>query len=272
MKSQALALVAILASANTWADEAFDKALTEAGASVDAIKTLKDNEITNLDELKKLDLDKLLKMGVKMGSAQKLVDKLGEKKVENIATDKMSVEELLKYLIVNPKHEKALEALKGNKLVQESEQKAQTSRWAAVGEDKKLDPAITVAYLNYLKKGGKPDTIFKDKHLKLLEVALGNTEETVWYHPLFESEQIVDGIHNNLDWTTVDQELLKALLWARRTNHKDFPKDPDAFQLHEKAVVKPLTDPRLKKILTDFKLALEEEEATAKVITLKKKL
>jgi hypothetical protein len=273
MKLRVLALSVMLGcSAGVWADDAFDKTLTEAGASADAVKTLKDNEINSLDDLKKLDLDKLLKMGVKMGSAQKLVDKFGEKKVENVATDKMSVEELLKHLTANPKDEKALEALKGNKLVQEAEQKAQTARWAVISDDKKLDPAATVAYLNYLKKGGKRDSSFKGKALKSIDVALGNTEEAIWYHPLFENEQIVDGMHNDLDWSAVDQELLKALLWARRINHKDFPKDPDAFQIYEKAVVKPLADPRLKKILADFKLALEEDEPTAKATSLKKKL
>jgi G:T/U-mismatch repair DNA glycosylase len=273
MKLKMLALAVMLASANGWAtDDAFDKALSEAGASADAIKVLKDNEINSLDDLKKLDVDKLLKIGVKMGSAQKIVDKFGEKKVENVATDKMSVEELLKHLAANPKDEKALSSLKENSLVQEAEQKAQTARWAAMGDDKKLDSAATVAYLNYLKKGGKRDTSFKGKSLKSIDVALGNTEESVWYHPLFENEQIVDGMHSDLDWSAVDQELLKALLWARNIKHKDFPQSPDAFQIHEKALIKPLADPRLKKILADFKLALEEDEANAKATSLKKKL
>lgn len=273
MKLKMLALAVMLASANGWAtDDAFDKALSEAGASADAIKVLKDNEINSLDVLKKLDVDKLLKIGVKLGSAEKIIEKFGEKKVENVATDKMSVEELLKHLAANPKDEKALSSLKGNSLVQEAEQKSQTARWAAMGDDKKLDPAATVAYLGYLKKGGKRDTSFKGKSLKSIDVALGNTEESVWYHPLFENEQIVDGMHNDLDWSTVDQELLKALLWARNIKHKDFPQSPDAFQIHEKALVKPLADPRLKKILADFKLALEEDEPTSKATSLKKKL
>jgi hypothetical protein len=187
--------------------------------------------------------------------------------------DKKSELDLLNCLVADPKDTAVLQALQAKPSVQKAS--AKTLRWAAVNEDKKLDADVTHKYLTFLNKDtAAVQKVYQNKRTVAIEVALG-MESGEWTHPLFEGKFITDGLDEfEVDWSSVPLDVMNALLWARTTGHKLFPKNLDgatALDIAQKAAVKPVSDAVWKKIVEDYKMALEEKDPSAIVVDVKKK-
>lgn len=273
-------------SSLVWADD-FQSQLEKIGIPKEKIEVLLKDDINGCDVVNELDKSELKAAGLTTGQAVK-VSKLCEppppppsepaKTAVSCSTelDKKTDLDLLNCLVADPKDSAVLEALKAMPLVQKAEVK--TARWAVVNADKKLDAETTHKYLTFLNKGSAtPQSKYMSRRTTSIEVALG-TESDEWNHPLFDGKSITDGLDEfEVDWSGVPLDVMNALLWARLTGHKSLPYSPtnpngaSALYIAKVAVVNPLTDPVLMKIVEDFKAALDEKDAFALSVDIKKK-
>lgn len=187
--------------------------------------------------------------------------------------DKKSELDLLHCLAADTKDTAVLQALQVKPLVQKAS--AKTLRWAVVNEDKKLNAEVTHKYLTFLnKETATTQKSFQNKRTVPIEVAL-NMESGEWTHPLFDGKFITDGLDEfEIDWSNVPLEVMNALLWARVSGHKQFYKNLDgatALDIAQKAAAKPLSDVVIKKIVDDYKQAIEEQDPSAMAVDVKKK-
>jgi formylglycine-generating enzyme required for sulfatase activity len=261
--------VLLLLSHSMAGAEDFQSQLAKIGIPQNEIEILLKENITQPEQFKGLTKEDLQRIKISLGSAQKLLVNFGEKPVMDAG--KMSEIELLTHLAGNPQDDNALQTLKSKPLIQKAEGK--TSRWAVVNpDDKKLDVPTTLKYLTFLSKpNAAKQTEFEKKRTTSIEIALGKSNSGEMAHPLFDGEIITDGLDSQgIDWSDVPPEVMKALLWARKTTHPAFPKEAiDAWDLHDKAATKPLTNARLKRMVSDYQAKVEEEDPTATSISLK---
>lgn len=266
----AILLPLCLTAPVVWAGE-FEDQLSKAGISQEAIDILVKQEFSKVEDLQPLTVDSLVdKMGIKYGVAQKIVANFGKKEPQPF--EKMSLSDLLNYLVTHPTDENALQALKQSKAVQQAEVKAKTTDWAVVGmTDRKLDVLLTMAYLEFLTQS-PPLAVFRDKAVVSIDVALGKTEEVIREHPLLDEKLGSDGVDsNNLNWLKVPVEVRKALYWAKITTHPLFPTNPQqsVFDFYEKATQTPPSG-IMQKIATEYQAAvLRKDPAAVKVQALK---
>jgi hypothetical protein len=247
----------------------FEDKLKAAGISPEAIDILVKQEFTSVGDLGSLTVESLVGMGIKHGTAQKIVANFGKKEPQPF--DKMPLPDLLKYLVNNPRDDNALKALKQQEAVQKAATK--TPNWAVMGiEDKKLDVSLTLAYLDFLKSSSPRDT-YRGKAVVSIEVALGQTDDVILNHPVLDEKLSADGVDSNdLNWLTVPVEVRKALFWAQVTGHALFPKNPagEVFEVYKEATKNPLEAGRVKKIVTEYQAAvLREDPAAVKIQSLK---
>jgi len=241
----------------------FEDKLKGAGISQEAIDILLKEDCADVQCLQGLTIADLVRMKIKRGTADKIVAKFGKK--ESQPFEKMSLVDLLNYLVNTPNDENALKALKQHSAVQEIASK--TSNWAVVDiKTGKLDVQSTVAYLEFLKNSS-PKTTFRDKAVVAIDVALGR-EDIVWEHPLLNEKLGSDGIDSdNLNWLKVTVEVRKALFWAKIQNppHPLFPTDPKQFifEIYREASKTPLEPGKVQKIVSEFQAALLRKDANA---------
>ncbi len=246
-----------------WAGE-FEDQLNKVGIFQETIDILLKQEFSKMEDLQTVTIDSLVKMGIKYEAAQKIVVNFGETKHQPF--EKMSLSDLLSYLLTNPTDEHALQALKQSKEVQQAEAQAETTEWAVVGmTDKKLNIPLTIAYLELLTQS-PPRSVFRDKPVVSIEVALGKVEAVIREHPLLEETLATNGLdHHNLNWLKVPVAVRKALFWAKIINHPQFPTQPEqvVLEVYKEATNNPLTVGIVQTIVTEYQAALLRQDPTA---------
>lgn len=273
----------------------FEGPLSDAGVSELAIAILKEQEYTNVGELVGLDFTDFIAMGIKGKSAQILAQTFGRRSrsagagvlEERVGSpdspvrvevsmpktfEQMNVQELLAHLVANPGDTEALGALRRKDAVFAAA--AKTDEWVipVECEDTKgpvsMDIEATLAYLAYLgKKGASRQRMFRSRRPISIEQVLGITE-TGMIHPLFEGCVIQDGLDQwGCDWSGVNRTLMRAILWARRTNHTLFPRTIDPIDAHDELTLSPMNR-RWSAIWADYNFALGKEDPAAVAITL----
>ncbi len=244
-----------------WAGE-FEDQLNKVGIYQETIDILLKQEFSKMEDLQTVTIDNLVKMGIKYEAAQKIVVNFGETKHQPF--EKMSLSDLLSYLLTYPNDEHALQALTQSKEVQQAE--AKTTDWAVVGmTDKKLNIPLTMAYLELLTQS-PPRSVFRDQPVVSIEVALGKVEEVIREHPLLEETLSANGLdHHNLNWLKVPVAVRKALFWAKLINHPQFPTQPEqvVFEVYKEATKNPLTVGIVQTIVTEYQAALLRKDPTA---------
>lgn len=187
--------------------------------------------------------------------------------------DRKPERDLLQCLASGSENEVILYELRNRALIQKAQKK--TECWAVRDQNKKFDPETTFKYLIFLNK----DTAFAQKSFQgkrtvTIQTVLG-IEPDVLRHPLVDGEFITDNFDRfEVNWSKVPLEAMNALLWARVTGHKLFPKNMDgakALEISEKASLKEPADLGLKNILRDYKIALEDKEMPAILADVTKK-
>lgn len=276
------ALLWCLVSAVAMAED-FSSQLEKLGIPKEKIEGLFKDGIDSCDTLNLLEKEERLKSlkdaGLNTGEAAKVRKLCSPPESPKVSVscstelDKKSELDLLNCLVADPQNIAVLQTLQVKPLVQKAS--AKTLRWAAVNGDKKLDADVTHKYLTFLNKDAATvQKVFQNKRTVAIEVALG-TESGEWTHPLFEGKFITDGLDEfEVDWSSVPLDVMNALLWARTIGHKLFPKNLDgatALDIVQKAAVKPVSDAVWKKIVEDYKMALEEKDPSAMAVDVKKK-
>lgn len=282
LKFLGFTLLWCLVSAVAMAED-FSSQLEKLGIPKEKIEGLFKDGIDSCDTLNLLEKEERLKSlkdaGLNTGEAAKVRKLCSPPESPKISVscstelDKKSELDLLNCLGADPQNIAVLQTLQGKPLVQKAT--AKTPKWAVVNEDKKLNAEVTHKYLIFLnKETSATQKSFQNKQTVPIEVAL-DMESGEWTHPLFDGKFITDGLDEfEIDWSNVPLEVMKALLWARVSGHKQFYKNLDgatAQDIAQKAAAKPLSDGVIKKIVDDYKLAVEEKDPVAMSVDFKKK-
>lgn len=163
----------------------------------------------------------------------------------------MSPGELLELLRVEPDNDEAYLCL-----VSHPRMKAlfdQTQRVMVAGpRGAGFDLEKTQKYWQRLRREtSRPLNKFLGSRTITIDKALGRIEK-ILVHPVVAGEFIDGGYDNDgQDWSQVDRDLMEAVLWARLTKHRSFPKDPDIFAVYEELTADELSM-RWSGILEDY--------------------
>ncbi len=253
-------LLLSLATGPAFAGELEDQ-LKAAGVSDDTIKILvEQGKYTSAEQLmlpvERLEkrLDKLNIPPAELDSVLKLFGQIEQD------FSKMKLDELLAHVAGSPNDEAGIKALRARPEVIQAE--TETAKWA-VTQGNKLDAALTLAYLDYLK-AGSPDLLFRGQVTKTLDDALGKTD-VVREHPLLDEALGQDGVDSKgLDWSKVPEEARKALLWAKMTQDDYFPRNPvrEVKAFYREAMQSPYGE-NVQEIVNRYKAALTNNQADA---------
>ncbi len=173
---------------------------------------------------------------------------------------KMNLGELLEYVAGSPNDAQGIKTLRARPEVMRAE--AKTKKWA-VAQNNKLNPALTVAYLEYLKNAA-PDVLFRGQPTTTLDLALGRAY-VVREHPMLAETLGRDNFDSKgLDWSKVPEEARKALLWAKMTRDDYFPRNPvrEVKAFHREASQSPYGE-NVQEIVMRYKAALANKQAVA---------
>lgn len=250
----------------------FVQSLVNAGVSTAALNILKENEFTSTDQLANFTYDQLIAMGIKPVSAEAIARNFGKKPEATNGTQAFPAEvklvaektiqtmkpsELMEYLVQNPHDAEALTQLKSISPVKEAA--ARADNWA-IQKDHKLDVTTTLDYCRYLGKFGSSVQVgYKGGICTSLESILGIVEKAL-LHPLKDDELIHEGIDSlGNDWTNIPREIMRALFWARKTNHRLWPKNSDAYDIFHQINV-PNPKGRWENIIQEFDAAVADQK------------
>jgi hypothetical protein len=173
---------------------------------------------------------------------------------------KMELPELLAYLAANPDSlDELSDALLNKKTFKKALRK--TTNVAIPNKDGGLDVGQTVAYVTTLAKdGARVQREVNGQRPVTLEKALGLKVRPL-SHPL-TGEKITGPDENGLDYGDLPEKFLRALKWARETNHQAWPKHVDIYE-HGPELFEETLNRRWANILSDFEHALEDEDEKA---------
>lgn len=168
----------------------------------------------------------------------------------------MSPGELLALLVNEPDNDDAYDAFVSHQRVIPLLNKTPNIMAALKGGG--FDIQKTQNYWRRLRNPlSQPLTKFQGARLVTVDKALGRIEK-ILVHPVFAGEYINAGYDNdNQDWSEVDRELMEAVLWARQTKHRAFPKNPDPYAVYGELTAEDLS-PRWDNILEDYQAFLDD--------------
>ena len=135
----------------------------------------------------------------------------------------LSLAELLKKLGENPSDLELKNELLSRQIVVQATTVAGT-RFAFKTESE-FDANKTLRFLNHLASGKPAPRKFEDAFAVSLDAALG-IQNLIWFNPLISGQKLYDGVdfENDQNWNEISQTTREAVLWARFTQHNNFPK------------------------------------------------
>lgn len=264
-------------------DTNFKEEVLKTGATIAAYERLLDNEYESIDELAGLSPQDYIQMGIKGKSARTLAEAFNDSEDEELTEkqlpmkvevsmpktfDQMGTVELLTVLMTESNNADALSALLARPDVVLATSK--TNNWG-ISPKGNLDAELTAAFIRYLgKPGSTVQRMYKGQRPKNIHVILGIIEKSL-INPFNENELLVEELDSfGNDWSKVDRNLMRAILWARTTRHSFIPPNLDPFSAFENITSDPLPR-RWSEILIDFEAAVEEGDPEATMINLSRK-
>lgn len=179
-----------------------------------------------------------------------------------LETDKspsqLSLAELVKKLAENPSDLELKNELLSRPIVVKVTSAVGT-RFAFKTESK-FDAEKVLRFLNHLTSGKPAPRKFEDSFPISLDAALG-ISNLVWFNPLLRGQKLFDGLDydNDQNWNDVPQQIREAVLWARFSQHTNFPKgDIDIWTEFER--ISSGTG-RWKNVIEDYQQFIAEDNA-----------
>jgi hypothetical protein len=175
--------------------------------------------------------------------------------------DEMSLRQLLETIIADPDvYPNAVRCIRTHRELRPVVSK--THKWVVpVNDTGEIDLEATLRYVTQLSKPHSTvQRIVEGRRPISLDHAMGVNDQPL-IHPV--TGRLVQGPDDNgFDWSSLDRELLEAVIWARKTGHRRLPDlESDVFGWSEQLFQDPLPR-RFRDILDDYRNARRERVST----------